>query len=392
MSETIIKEMNHVAEDFVEIASKVNESSKDRKKYSESSMRLIKQVAEVGRILGKEFETVSRANEKQRTQDNTVLLACQTLQLNVNKQVEIFDKIKSKNVIDNGDLDKIASFVSDLNNVLSELIENSGKIVNNDNQIILLDRKLSALKSMQLKSLAVLKDLTQVSFEEAEKAIEGSASNLDRGLEMVSKYKKVDGLVKAGNRDEINNLLVEANRGWNIAVNVNKNSISQLEFAEKVRDYTSKLHIESIEVRDLVKQKHQLFEETLQIVTVVTVAIAIKLKKYIAIEKIIDEIKYISWEGDELRELDLYANIAINDIKKMISLNYDMTDNSHLNNENETKTVELTDQEIEIFSSIKSEVDEMTKATAYPIEGSNKNISNGQKLENMIKDVLDTLK
>jgi len=391
MSDKIIKEMNSVADEFGKIASKVNESSKKRKKHSENSMGLIKQVSEVGRVLAKEFESVSRANDSQRTEDNVVLLASKTILINVEKQLNILDKIKAKNVIDNEDLDKVTSFITDLYNALSELIENSGKIVDNDNEIILLDSKLSALKTMQLKSLSVLKDLTQVSLEEAENAIEGSASNLERGLEMIDKYNKVEALVKQGNREDINNLLVEANRGWNIAVTVNKNSISQLEFVEKVRDYTSKLHNESIEIRNLVQAKHKLFEETLQIVTVVTVGIAVKLKKYIAIEKIIDEIRYIDWEGDELRELDVYINIAINDIKKMISLNYDMTDNSHVNNENETRTVELTEQEIDIFSNIKNEVEAMTKATEYPIEGSNKNISNGQKLEHMLKDILDTL-
>ena len=63
-----------------------------------------------------------------------------------------------------------------------------------------------------------------------------------------------------------------------------------------------------------------------------------------------------------------------------------MTDKSHLNNEIETKSVELTEKELEYYNNIKKAVSAMTEDTAYPIEGSGKNIENGKILEKNLQE------
>ena len=75
----------------------------------------------------------------------------------------------------------------------------------------------------------------------------------------------------------------------------------------------------------------------------------------------------------------------------MMSLNYDMTESSHINNQIETKAVELTDDEIKIYDKIKDEAESMTEATRYPIEGSGKNIVNGKELEVLIKKLIEEI-
>ena len=69
-----------------------------------------------------------------------------------------------------------------------------------------------------------------------------------------------------------------------------------------------------------------------------------------------------------------------------------MADASHLNNEVEDKTVKSTKKEMQFFDSIKKEVELMTEATRYPIEGSNKNIVNGKKLEENLAKIISGIK
>ena len=85
------------------------------------------------------------------------------------------------------------------------------------------------------------------------------------------------------------------------------------------------------------------------------------------------------------------VKIACNDVKYLGAVNYDMADSSHLNNETEDSALKLTRREIEYYDGIKKEVEGMTEATRYPIEGSNKNITNGKNLEKYLKEVIDQM-
>ena len=69
-----------------------------------------------------------------------------------------------------------------------------------------------------------------------------------------------------------------------------------------------------------------------------------------------------------------------------------MIDASHLNNELETKTVDFTNKEMECNNKIREEVDLMTEATRYPMEGSDKNGANGKLIEENIQIILDSIK
>jgi hypothetical protein len=65
-----------------------------------------------------------------------------------------------------------------------------------------------------------------------------------------------------------------------------------------------------------------------------------------------------------------------------------MTDTSHLNNEIEDKSVKSTKKETEYYDQIRKEVAAMTEATAYPVEGSGRNIENGRQIEELLKSIL----
>ena len=198
-------------------------------------------------------------------------------------------------------------------------------------------------------------------------------------------------MISDKNRDELNRLIVEANTGWHLAIEVNKNSNSQLEYAEMVYEYTKELHNDSLLIKELIQKKHTVFEHNLQIVTIVTVLISVKFKNFLESVNTIQQFKTTDENRSLLNDLQVLHDITCKEIRGLLSLNLDMTNASHLNNETETKSIELTNKEIELFESLKKEVEYITEATRFSINGSYKNISNGQLLEKSLKEIVSNI-
>ena len=388
MNSKIIEVLLNTADEFGKIAKKVNESSKKRKTYSEEAMSYINLCLEIEETLKKDIDNFYEANVKQRDQDTIVFNTCKILKANLDNQRQILSELKNKNYLNKEISDQFSLKINEFAQVLEEALAAIQRIIDKDNNIILMDKIIKRRKELQHNSLFTLKDLADTSLKDSEKAIEGSSANLDRGLQMVEKFKNTEKYAKDKNIQELNNLIAEANKGWNTATAVNKSSNSQFEFAEKVNKFTQQLYDDSISIKDKVVQKHHEFEENLQLVTVLTVILSIKFKKYLSIEEIIDSVNPEDNYRDLFLNLAEHVKIAVQDIKEVMALNYDMTDSSNLNNEIEDKAVKLTKEELEHFNNIKKEVELMTEATRYPVEGSSKNILNGQLLEKNLKEIV----
>jgi hypothetical protein len=389
MSKEILSKLEIISEEFGDIAKKVNSSSKLRKEKADNSLKLIDDIDEICNYLMNEFQKVADADSKQREQDCFVLYTCKNIAVNIEEQKNIINEIKGN--LDISIFDKTIAILDKLDLNVKEVISNIEIVLEGDNKILFLDNQLLVMKQNQMKSVSILKGLSETSSSDAKKAIEGSSKNLDRGLKMVEKYKKLETNIKSGNIDMLKALADEAHQGWKIAVDVNQSSKAQFDFANRVNDFTKNLHENSVKIKDIVKLKHNFFEGNLQVFTVLTVIIAMKFKKYLTIATTFDDIQHDSKIESKLNELDVYISIAINDINKIMSLNYDMTESSHINNQLETKAVELTDNEIKIYDKIKDEVKSMTEATKYPIEGSDKNIVNGKELEVLLKKLIEEI-
>ena len=387
----ILTLMNDIANDFGEIAKRVNVSSKMRKNHSSGAIKSIIQTRDICSILIEEMEGVASSNKVERNQKAIILTECDKMKLTLEKQKVVLEQITEKELLTNDIIKKATEIIDSFDESLEEAMLNLNKLIGSDNEIVFLDDELIESKKMQQVAIEKLLIDAETSLLDAEKAIEGSASNLDRGLKMVDKYKTVENLLGEKNRKELNELYVEANRGWNIAVDVNKCSIAQLDFAENVNSYTSKLYSYSERIKTIVESKHSLFEQNLQVFTVLTVILTMKFRKYLELDKLLVE-EDVDFDKDvHLYKFSVLTNILNNDISDLISLSYNMTDNSHLNNENENRTVELTQKEMETFLNIKEQVEFMTEATRIPIDGSNKNISNGQHLEQLLKSLIDEI-
>lgn len=388
MDNKLIDTLKKIAEQFGTTAKKVNESSKLRKTHSENAIKYINLCQETGEELFKDIKSVGQSNKDLRKQDTVVRNTCIVLKANIERQKNLITSLKTKNIIQGETADKLLARINEFEEPLKNAIDNITSIIDKDNTLILLDNLLIFKKEKQQEKLTKLKKLADIAFEDAEKAIQGSSANLERGLSMVENFNKTDEVVAAKNREALKNLIDEANRGWNTATNVNLSSRSQYEFAEQVNRFTSQLFTESINIKDLVIEKHHVFEQNLQTITVLTVIISLKFLRFLSIEEIISEIEETASFNAELEDLKAYINIACSDIRNIAALNYDMTDTSHLNNEIEDKSVKSTKKETEYYDQIRKEVAAMTEATAYPVEGSGRNIENGRQIEELLKSIL----
>lgn len=396
MNESIFADLNSKAEEFGSIENLVNESSRVRKKHSEESITLIKQSLEIGDILNHEFEIISRANKTMRDQDTMIQNYCHVLDSNIGRQKEIFGELNSSPFINQTVMSQMEEMASSLSKSLQKAIILLHMIIENDNEIILMDDLIINRKSIQRTSIDQLKKLAFRTLEDADSAIRGSSSNLKRGLKLVERLSEVKRHLDDRNSDEISKLIDEAHTGWNIAATVNRNSATQLLFAEQVNRFTGRLHADSDAIRDLVVEKHNLFSRNLELTRELTVILSLEIKDYLPAGGMLNDL-CVTTElppdtGRLAGNLASYATIACRDILFISNLNFDMTDSISLNADIEKKSVDLTRIELEYFDRIRNEVQCMTEATKYPIEGSERNIKNGKILENYLRQIREEIR
>jgi hypothetical protein len=391
MSNAAIGTILGIAENFGAIAMKVNESSKIRKHHADTSLEYIGQAAEICEGLIKEFEDTAQINSELLSQNTIVQNTCENLRYNLGLQRVLIESARGTLAVVPPFLAEIESYCTEFQAAIDDVEKNVREIIGSNNRLYVMDKFIISKKKSQFAFVCTLRMLAEITKGDATKAIEWSHSNLNRGLAMVEKIQNIPTLINGKNIDALNDLAYEANRGWNVAAGVNDNSRSQLLFSEKVNDFARKMTTESNKILDMVVEKHNAFEAAIQVLTVITVIIAIKFVKYLDIEKIIDDITYGSDEQYFLQDLVTYIRIACEEVRGLNALNYHITDWSHLNNEIEARAMKRTKKENELYGTILKEVEAMTEATAFPIKGSSENIKNGQDIEQEIRNIIAML-
>jgi hypothetical protein len=388
MDKLKIDRMSAIADDMSSIAEKVNQSSKKRKQHSMNTLTAVAETIEIGNALEKDFDKIYNADHDQSLKDNGIVLTCRILLFNIERQKTKLSGLKNISGANAEIIKKISQITDDFHASLLEALSSLDLIIEKDSEILFTDKLLKMKKKFQLNSVKAMKNITLMVLEDAEKAINGSAKNLERGKKIAEKVKKAAALAESSNVSELKNLSIEIEAAHATAAEVNSSSKSQYEFAEQSNQFTKNLHDDSLSIKEVVDKKHSLFEETLQHVTVLTVIISLKFRKYLAVEELYNSMEYSGDIRGTLNDLNVLSSVAIQDLKNLIELNYNMTDLSHLNNEAEQIAVDLAEKEHKIYDRIKSEVEEMTRATAYPVEGSGKNMQNTEELIKIIKELV----
>jgi hypothetical protein len=393
MDKNIFIDLHNKAEEFGSLAKLVNESSRLRKTRLEEVIALIKQSLEIGDVLNHEFEIISSANKTTRDQDTMIQNYCFILDSNISRQKEIIRSLKSGPHISAAALSQLEEMTRSLSTSLHKAIILLHMMIQNDSDIILMDSLIMSRKKFQREIIDELKKLAFRTLEDADSAIRGSLSNLKRGIDLADHLSKVNEYSIEKKADELARLIDEAYTGWNIAAAVNRNSTTQLEFAEKVNRITVRLREDSIAIRDLVITKHKLFLRNQELTKELSVILSLEIKDYLAARETIGDISYDPGLPNDIRvqisNLISFMIIACKDIEFVSNLNFDMSESIKLNADLEKKSIDLAKTELEYFDRIREEVFSVTEATKHPIQGSEKNIATGKLLEQYLRQIRD---
>ncbi|MCP4137799.1 MAG: hypothetical protein GY754_42955 [bacterium] len=393
MENKVYEKLYSIAEDFREIAQNVNESSLKRKDHSKKAIENIDLSDKAGANLLREIQSIFKQDSNLRDQHNFVLNTIKIMMSNLGNQADIIKELKAMKSIKPAE----SKVILDANKKLTATLKKGetfvSGIVETDNEIILMDNLIINRKKFQKERIKALKKSTSKILKDAESAVAGSHSNIGRGVELAKRLKDVEKLVNKGDKKTIKKIAEEANTGWKLAVKVNNSSKTQFEFAEQVNLFTKQLHEESIYIKDMVARKHDLFNQNLEPITEVAVLVAVEMQEYVGVADVIKDLPLSDITLDEktyslLSDVASYIKAACDNAEFIAEFNYDMTDsiasNAHLMEE----TVKLTREETEKYATVKKEVAAMTEATRYPVEGSGKNIANGQEVEKTLKEII----
>lgn len=357
-----IDKLIEVANKFGQIAQKVNESSKVRKKHAEDAMRNVDPAYKACQDLLSKFKSVSSLSLEYREKIESINSSMGRIGKAMEAQKGSIDSSSPKETQNN--FNDFSSGLKKGQDSAKTLLEECKKIVEMDGGII-------KKKEAQKRNIMQLQVITEVVLAEAQKAIDGSQSNLGRGKQLTENFQSVPKLIEEKNIDKLNELVKEANAGWILAEDVNKNSQSQLAFDENFNSFTQNLHDDSGEIEKSISEK----AATLENMKDSTSALADFLKNGIPKGKAICDST-----GGMLTGLDELSSINF-DGKKFIE------ENNKINNEG----IELTKKEVEYYTKLRQSVEDMTEATKYPIEGSGKNIENGKFLEEALKELIASI-
>lgn len=379
-----------IAENFGNIARQVNESSKVRRSHAERAIALLADAARLGTGLLPGLERVCETNLELRNRNEQVLSICVGLSENLERQRSILESLQGAPLNPPGWAAEVSAKIEKLDAALDEALPLLHEIIARDNRVHLMERYIIELKKMQIATLGTLRLLSDTSLDDAHKAVSGSEANLARGLRLMKEMRKIPLLVEVGDRGVLEEILEETRRGSLTAQEVNLSSRGQLDFAEKVHQFTKQLHHETEQVIASVREKHEEFDEMIQVVTVLTVVLSLKFPLYLETEEIMEGVAFGAL-AEKIRELTVWMHIAWDDIRMLAEMNYDMADLTRLNNEHEDRTLRIAERELDCLGDVVQVVDAMNDAVAYPIDGSRNNMDNGRRMEEQMQRILEQL-
>jgi methyl-accepting chemotaxis protein len=388
MNEILLNNIRNTAKDFADIAKRVNISSRLRTNHTREALACINHVISLGSFAIDDLDDISEKNDKKKEIDLKAKSTCNELNKEIGSLSQLIDDIKKSSSIKEDTNNKIMNIFEDINNSVLNAGENLDLIISNSEAIIKEDKEILKLKNTQQKLLQNLRDDTQKSYDDAIRAVKGSLSNLERGLQLVDYFEQIEIFIDNRNLDILNRLYNKTRKGWQIAESVNQSSRSQLEFAEKVYENTKKLYDESMHINNLVNSRHKHFEEStnthnalFEILTELTILLT-ELNTLSDLPDVKESGgKLINKMTATVKEISDKTNQFINQIQDKMQYGYYSGD--------ESNTIEITSEEIQYLDKIFEEIEFMTETTRYPIEGSNNNITNGQLLEQLLEQIFN---
>ncbi|HRX16775.1 MAG TPA: hypothetical protein P5123_10710, partial [Spirochaetota bacterium] len=321
-------------------ASRINRSTILRKENAQEIIERVKRAMIFSTSIHDDIVQVAAANTMWLNKHNSIYSSCKMLKANIAEQRYCLDLLKRENLINNDDLKTIEESLVSFDNALQSALACLNDVLDKNNDIILLDKILELKKRYQLDSLKTLKKLALAVYIDSETAEKGSLINFSRWTEFYDSIEIIKESFINQDTDKLEHFMTTIRKAGNQTEEVIINSKSQYEFNEQVNHFMERFYNESISIKEVIDKKHSFFEQNLQNSTVLTVIISFEFKKYLELEKTLNSISISFDAPSDIRgiyaDLMLLNEIASNDIKVLTELNLDMTEISHITNENET--------------------------------------------------------
>ena len=382
-----------IADDFGATATKVNESSLRRKNHAGLALSDIGASRAAGIILLNKIRAIARENISLRDRHAVILNSFRIIEENLKRQSLLLSRLETEKSIGAGHSQSIAGYNRNLAETIRKGIPLLEKIIAAGNTIILHDSQIVMRRQFQKERASRLEKSARKVLRDAETAVDGSRLNSRRGSALSKRFRGIGLLVKKNNMKEIKKIMAEAGAGWKLAAKVNARSKSQFDFADRVNGFTRKLRDEAQDIMGLVVEKHRLFRADLEPIAELAVLVAVELMEYAVnqdnIRGLLADDAAIGPEAYRLRN-DLAALItnACASARAISNLNFDMSGCIASNARFEESAVELTREEDTGYARISAEVERMTEAARYPVEGSARNITNGKELVKILSDIM----
>ena len=386
----LIARIAKLADDFEKTASMVNESSRQRKKYTEDSLGHLESMINAEVLFIKELKAGTRQGALLRGRHSAILNTCRTLLVNLSRQEEIMTQLKKGSVPQKENVKRMKNYNAALKASLGRACFLLESIIEKENRLSFLDSAIVSLKSSQIKKNQKLKIDSAAILEDTKAAIENSATNYRRGLEFVKKLKGIGRLTGTGDRAGIKKIIEMAIAGGTSARIVNRRSLTQFRFSDLFFKEVKLLHAEATLIRNKAREKYELFNFSLEEIAELAVVIAVELNDYVPVKEFFrnkgrgDTISSAE-ESVYVSELAASVDSACRDIKYLAGLNFDMSDNISMNSNLERKTLAVTEEEIELYRRLNISVEKMTEAARFPVDGSSRNIRNASEIEKALK-------
>jgi hypothetical protein len=392
-----LKKIQGNAADFENTAHLVNESSRQRKKYTGEAISCLDMVIDTGNTLLKEMKQISGQAVLLSNRHMEALNALIILKRNIHKQNSIIHSFSENSSREKEIIDPLAALNRNLDGSVLKGISLFEKLIDKTNDIILLDSQLLNLKKFQNKKNLLLKRLAQIALKDADKSIENSDANHQRGSDFIKSLSQINDLIKSSDRNGIEAIIGTAAAGRKSASMVNISSKAQFVFTDRVNLAANQLFTGSMRIREMIQEKYRSFNENLETVTEISILMSLELLDYLPAKALFkqmlaDDISSAAGFPPEMDDLSALVISACDDIESLSGLNFDMTENISMNSRLEASAIALTANEMESYNALKTAVEFMTEAARYPVEGSARNMDNAREIERGLKAVLSLLK
>jgi hypothetical protein len=379
------------AGELVSIAVKVHEASQRRMQLLDEAVSIIGRCDTMCEDLYPDIERSSDGGTEERDRHSVILNTCLILESNLKAQSEIVTRLSGEKLLDPGTVCTLQGIIDAGSRVVEEALGHARSLIGQGNRIIMLSSLILQRKLRQGRAVRSLAGLIESCRSDLELAVSSSTEDLERVRELADRIAGIGRLVENGNRAAVEALRDQSRAAWQAGYRIGSLAKAQFDIAEKVYHFTTDIHGELAAIRNMVEEKRNLFELSVQELTVLTVTISLKFKEYLGIKEVIRSLECEEGIRTPLCELVPYANIAFEDITDLASLNLDMTESSHRMNETGSRIMASTNEEMNLCGEVWNRVEEMTNQARYSVEVSEINLRNGRLLERELQQILDSM-